>query len=191
MEVILHQISTIKYEQKLSSEYQVQSSQFPRSRRLPPGVQYLSLLEWRCFMRRLVRIHAIAGLLALIAAGACSDTPTTPSFQSGIPVIESFTGTLQPSGTASYSFSMSRAGNIALTLISMSGPSVPDDALFPVGIATPAGSGCPALTDAAIRPGAAPQHTVSKSSGVYCVQISDNARLGAPATFVLNIVHPK
>jgi hypothetical protein len=142
-------------------------------------------------MRKVFRIHAIAGLLGLVAVAGCGDEPTTPSPQPGIPVTETFMGTLQPSGVASYAFSMSRAGNVALTLLSVTGPSVPDDALFPVGIATPAGSGCPALTDAAIRPGAAPQHTVAKQAGVYCVQISDSARLGAPATFVLNITHPK
>lgn len=174
-----------------ASEFPVRSSKFQREPKAPAKRPTLSLLEWRCFMRRLFRIHAIAGCLALLAAGACSDTPTNPSRPQGLPVVETFTGTLQPSGTAFYSFSMSQSGNIALTLISMTGPSVPDDALFPVGISTPAGNGCPAPTDAAIRPGASPQHTVAKSSGVYCVQISDNARLGAPATFVLNITHPK
>ena len=136
-------------------------------------------------------MRAIAALAVVAAAAGCGDEPTAPSPQPGVPVTESFIGTLQPSGTAFYSFSMSRAGNVALTLISMTGSSVPDDALFPVGIATPAGAGCPALTDAAIRPGASPQHTAAKQAGVYCVQISDNARLGAPAAFVLNITHPK
>ena len=136
-------------------------------------------------------MRVLAGLVACVAAVGCGDDPTSPSPQPGVPVTETFMGTLQPSGTAFYSFSMSRAGNVALTLLSMTGSSVPADALFPVGIATPAGAGCPALTDAAIQPGASPQHTAAKQAGVYCVQITDNARLGAPATFVLNITHPK
>ena len=142
-------------------------------------------------MRKVFRIHAITGLLALGAVAGCGDEPTVPTRQPGVPVTESFVGTLQPSGFASYAFVMSRAGTVALTLISVTGSSVPSDAVFPVGIATPAGSGCPALTDAAIRPGDTPQHAVNKQPGVYCVQISDSARLGAPATFVLNITHPK
>ena len=129
--------------------------------------------------------------MALAAVAGCGDEPTAPSRQPGVPVTETFTATLEPSGVAFYAFSMSRPGNIALTLISMTGASVPGDARFPVGIATPAGAGCPALTEAAIQPGASPQHTVAKAAGVYCVQISDSAQLGAPATFVLNITHPK
>ncbi|HXT68192.1 MAG TPA: hypothetical protein VN700_00440 [Vicinamibacterales bacterium] len=104
---------------------------------------------------------------------------------------ETFTGTLQPSGDAFYSFGMAQAGNVALTLISVTGSSVPSDALFPIGIGLPVGTGCTAGVDAAATPGATPQLNVTKTSGIYCVRISDNARLGAPAVFVLNITHPR
>jgi len=107
------------------------------------------------------------------------------------PVTETFSGTLQPSGDAFYSFGMATAGDIALTLISMTGSSVPDDALFPLGVGQPVGTGCTASVDAAAKPGASPQFTVTKAGGVYCVRIADNAKLGAAATFVLNITHPR
>jgi hypothetical protein len=86
---------------------------------------------------------------------------------------------------------MSKAGDVSLTLISVSGPSVPDDALFPLGIGQPVGTGCTASVDAAAKPGATAQLTLARNPGVYCVRVADNARLGAPATFVLNIVHPR
>lgn len=131
---------------------------------------------------------AAAGLLSV----ACDDaTLPTPSNFSAIPVTETFMGTLQPSGDAFYSFSMAQAGNVALTLISVTGPSVPEDALFPLGIGTPIGTGCTASVDAAAKPGGSPQFTAAKNAGVYCVRIADNARLGAAATFVLNITHPR
>ena len=104
---------------------------------------------------------------------------------------ESFTGTLEPSGRLFYSFKMSHAGVVSLTLVSMTGSSVPGDALFPVGIGIPIGQSCSAGTDTAIAPGAAPQYSVAKELGVYCVALSDNARLGASAAFALNITHPK
>ena len=123
---------------------------------------------------------------------ACEhSTLPAPSNSAAIPVTEQFTGTLQPSGEAFYSFGMSVAGNISLTLISVTGPSVPDDALFPLGIGQPVGTGCTASVDAAAKPGGSPQFTVSKNSGIYCVRIADNARLGAAAAFVLNITHPR
>ena len=133
---------------------------------------------------------AFVVILALGTQACESEAPTTPS-GTGIPVTESFTGTLQPNGEAFYAFSMSKAGPVSLTLVSMIGSSVPADALFPVGIGSPVGQFCSAGTDAAIGPGATPQFTAGKDIGVYCVRITDNARLGAAATFVLNITHPK
>ena len=127
-----------------------------------------------------------------MASAACDHaTLPSPSNGSGIPVTETFTGTLQPSGDMFYSFAMSQAGNVSLTLIGMTGSSVPSDALFPLGVGQPVGTGCTASTDAAAAPGGTPQYTVAKNAGVYCVRIADNARLGAPAVFVLNITHPR
>jgi hypothetical protein len=123
---------------------------------------------------------------------ACEhSTLPAPSNGAAIPVTEQFTGTLQPSGEAFYSFGMSMAGNVSLTLISVTGSSVPDDALFPLGVGQPIGTGCTASVDAAAKPGGSPQFTVAKTSGIYCVRIADNARLGAAAAFVLNITHPR
>ena len=129
--------------------------------------------------------------LAVLSTACNHAVLPTPSNGSGIPVIETFTGTLQPSGDAFYAFSMTAPGNVALTLISVTGPSVPADALFPLGIGQPIGTGCTASVDAAAKPGGTPQFTVAKGAGVYCVRVADNARLGAPATFVLNISHPR
>ncbi len=129
--------------------------------------------------------------LAMVSAACDSTTFPTPPIGSTIPVTETFTGVLQPSGAQIYSFGMSQAGTVALTLISVTGPSVPDDALFPIGLGQPIGTGCTASVDSAVKPGASPQFTASRGSGHYCVRIADNARLGAPATFVLNITHPR
>ena len=143
-------------------------------------------------MRSKFRSLAVGCTAALaIFTAACGDTPFTPSPGGGLPVTESFAGTLQPSGEAFYSFGMAKAGLVSLTLISVTGASVPEDALFPMGIGTPVGTGCTASVDAAAKPGATAQFTATKTSGIYCVRLADNARLGAPATFVLNITHPR
>ena len=129
--------------------------------------------------------------LALFITACDKTTLPPPSNNTGLPVTETFAGTLQPSGAVFYSFGMSAAGNVTLTLVSVTGPSVPDDALFPLGIGFPVGTGCTASVDAAAKPGGSPQYSTNKSSGVYCVRIADNARLGAAANFVLNITHPR
>jgi hypothetical protein len=143
---------------------------------------------------RLIPSLIKGALLAALAAGTMSceaDPPTVPS-GTGAPAIETFSGTLQPGGDAFYSFSMPKAGVVSLTLTSMTGPSVPADALFPIGIGVPVAQFCSAGVDAAASPGATPQFSVTKDRGIYCVRISDNnARLGAPASFALNITHPR
>lgn len=131
-------------------------------------------------------------LLIALAASACDQSSLPPPSNSGgIPVVEQFAGTLKPSGTAFYSFRMSEAGTVQLTLISVTGAGVPAGATFPMGIGTPFGAGCAAGIDVAATPGGSPQFTTTKSQGVYCVVISDNAALTASASFVLNISHPR
>src|SRR5512134_2563759 len=143
-------------------------------------------------MRTTLRLMAAVAIAGLAATGAaCDETTSQPSRFEGILVTETFSGTLQPSGEAFYSFSMSVAGTVSLTLVSMTGPAVPGDAMFPIGIGMPVGTGCTAGVDAAVQPGASPQYRETKEIGVYCVRIADNARLGAPATFALNITHPR
>jgi hypothetical protein len=137
-------------------------------------------------------IGAVAIVAALVPTLACEEqAPTTPGAV-GLPFTESFVGTLQPGGEAFYAFSMSKSGIVSLTLISVTGTSVPADALFPLGIGQPFGSSCSASVDVAATPGASPQFSANKVQGVYCVKISDTAgRLGASANFVLNITHPR
>jgi hypothetical protein len=100
--------------------------------------------------------------------GAGCDSPSQPTTNPASQpiVVEYFTGTLQPSGDAFYSFSMSVGGDVALTLLSMTGPSVPGDAIFPIGIGLPVGTGCTASVDAATAPGASPPFTTTRTPGV-------------------------
>ena len=143
-------------------------------------------------MRSKFRSLAVGCTAALAMVSAACSQPAQPTLSNGgVPITETFSGTLQPSGEAFYSFGMAQSGNVALTLISMTGSSIPDDAVFPLGVGQPIGTGCTASVDTAAKPGATPQYTVPKVSGVYCVRIADNARLGAAATFVLNITHPR
>ena len=143
---------------------------------------------------RLVPSLFNVALVAALAAGttACESEPPAAPSGTGAPIIETFIGTLQPSGEAFYAFSVPKAGVVSLTLTSMSGPSVPADALFPLGIGVPVGQFCSAGVDAAAAPGVSPQFSTTKDVGVYCAKISDNnAKLGAPANFALNITHPR
>jgi hypothetical protein len=143
---------------------------------------------------RLIPSLIKGALVVALVAGtmACESEPPTAPSGSGAPVTETFSGTLQPGGEAFYAFSMPRPGVVSLTLTAMTGPSIPADALFPIGIGIPVAQFCSATVDAAAAPGVSPQFSVNKDVGVYCVKISDsNSRLGAPASFALNITHPR
>jgi hypothetical protein len=145
-------------------------------------------------MRRTFRTRAAAcfALATTLAASGCDQSSLpAPSNAGGIPITERFEGTLQPAGSAFYSFRMSEAGAVQITLLSMTGPGVPAGATFPIGIGTPAGTSCGATINATIAPGPSPQYTTTKTTGVYCLLIFDNNLLTAPATFALNISHPR
>lgn len=138
----------------------------------------------------LINVALVAALA--VWSTACESEPPAGPTGTGAPVIETFSGTLQPGGEAFYSFSVPRPGLVQLTLTAMTGPSIAQNPLFPIGIGTPVGQLCSAGVDAAAAPGGSPQFSTNKDIGVYCVKISDtNAHLGAPAVFALNITHPR
>jgi hypothetical protein len=68
-------------------------------------------------MRSQIRAMAVGwtAVLALFSLGCETQTTPTPPLGAGLPVVDQFVGTLQPSGDAFYSFSMSQAGTVNLT----------------------------------------------------------------------------
>lgn len=137
----------------------------------------------------------VAVLLSLVglATGACGGSSTTsPSTTTATASTELFTGNLSPAGTAFYSFTVTTAGSVAVTLASLSsstiGPAVP--VTLKVGVGVPSGFGCATASDVDTSPRLTAQLTVSGAKdNIYCVNLSDSGALSGDALFVIRIVH--
>jgi len=92
---------------------------------------------------RLASVSLVAGLCAAGSSGCGTEDPalTQPS-TNGALAVESFTGTLAKGGTAFYSFTVPRDGNVSLTLLSLTIGGVPSDLSITMGLGVPRGTAC-------------------------------------------------
>jgi hypothetical protein len=129
-------------------------------------------------------------LLALaVTASACglpagSTTPTTTSTGT----TETFSGSLLPQGSDVYTFTVSQAGTVSITLASLS-PSA--TVAVGLGLGTPSGTTSCTLSSSnpTAMAGSAPQITVTENPGSYCVEIYDVGNLTSTSIFSITIVH--
>ena len=127
-------------------------------------------------------------VVALAVMPACGDdTPTTPTTPTAPTVTESFSGSINPNGAATHTFTGSTAGSITATLTAVG----PDSAAvigFMLGVWN--GSSCTRVTA---------NDTASRNSVLYgnlsaasqlCVSVYDVGRLTENATYEIIVVHP-
>lgn len=133
-------------------------------------------------------------LIAALVTGACngSSTTTSPSTTTTTASTELFSGSLPPKGSSLYSFTVTTAGAVSVTLVSTTtsriGPA--GSAQLSLGLGTPSGFGCAAASSVDTTPGLAAQlTTASSAAGIYCVNVSDPGGLSGDITFVIRIVH--
>jgi len=100
--------------------------------------------------------RAILSLLAALVAAGCGDsaTATSPSSTSTSST-EYFTGTLSPTTSQFYSFSVTTAGAVLVTLASTSTSRIGAAGTAPldVGVGTPSGFGCALTESVQVSPG--------------------------------------
>lgn len=143
---------------------------------------------------RFARLAARLALTAALGAAACGDSTTTSpsSTSSSTASTELFTGTLSPGGAAFYSFTVTTAGDVSITLASLSsgriGPAL--TSRLSVGIGVPSGFGCTTTAAVDSAPGLTAQLAAAGASdNIYCVNVSDPGVLSGDVTFVVRIVH--
>lgn len=154
-------------------------------------------------MRSVVRRQFLPLLLAAVLAGAAGcdsnndtttgGTTTTPTttFQT----TETFTGTLTTNGAASYSFTVTAAGTVYVTLTALSDSANPSATPPTVGLSlgTWNGTSCSVQTGiftdtAAVNASIAGTVT---GAGQLCARVYDAAsRLTSPLSFTITVVHP-
>ena len=142
--------------------------------------------------------RSLAALVPLLLIACGSSTPTSPSATptttaavAPASMSEVYSSTLPVGGVKFYSFNVVANGTVNVTLGSLTGPGVADDATIDLGLGRPSGVGCSATTTVTVSTAtAAPQITGTYAPGVYCVRVADTtAILPAPASFSVAIEH--
>jgi hypothetical protein len=130
--------------------------------------------------------------LTCLGAGCSSSAPAAPSTTSTATAPPFFTGTLAPKSSSFYSFTLTQAGTVSLTLASLSfGPQNPAPAtIVGLGFGTPVGTDCSLTTSLQTGAGLVAQINTGASTGTFCVDIFDVGNLSSAVDFVIRIVEP-
>jgi hypothetical protein len=127
-----------------------------------------------------------------LATGGCGNNAsvTTPSTATSTSS-DSFAGALPLQGSSFYSFTVTTAETVSITLVSLTpnttGAASP--AVMRVGLGLPIGIGCAINNSVDTAPGLTTQLSAAVTPETYCVQISDVGNLTAPANFLIRIAH--
>lgn len=131
------------------------------------------------------RLFGAVVALTFIGPGCNWFNSTSPSDTT--PKTETFSGTLTPQGSSVFTFTVSKSGQVSLTLTS-----VAPTATTPLGlgIGTPNGTACTmsSSTPNAVA-GSSAQISVNESPGTYCVRVFDSGTLSATVTFTVTVAH--
>lgn len=136
------------------------------------------------------RMKAIAAIgLAILCSGCNLLQDSTSPSTTPTSTTETFSGTLGVKSSNFFTFTVSNAGTVNVTLTAL-GPTA--TVAVGLGIGTPSGTTSCTLssfTSSAVA-ASTPQITVTENPGSYCAQISDVGNLTTPSTFTISIVHP-
>jgi hypothetical protein len=135
-------------------------------------------------------------VVAFLATGCKHNTTTSPTTtttttttSTPATTTEEFDGTLGVGATAFYSFTVSQAGSVTATLVSISGAVVPATVQVRLGIGTPDGAGGCSTTTMSLANSVSPTLSATEQPGNYCANITDVGNLAGTATFVVTIAH--
>lgn len=140
--------------------------------------------------------RAFAGLVALAALGAASacgdDAPTAPTASTPTIVTELFSGSLPVAGSQFYSYAVNSAGDVAVTLASVTGANtrVASPAELRVGVGIPSGEECAVSQSTVAAPALVPHITLAQPTGIFCVRVEHLGAPREPINFAIRIVHP-
>ncbi|MDO8795659.1 MAG: hypothetical protein Q7J25_13690 [Vicinamibacterales bacterium] len=140
-----------------------------------------------------MKAAVLAILVVASATAACgknsqSTSTTAPSTLS----TETFSGLVGLQGSNFYSFTVSAAGTVDITLASLMANSTgPASAVVVgLGLGNPVGTGCSLINSVNTAAALTTQLTSAVSPDVYCVQIQDVGNMTVPLNFTIRIKHP-
>lgn len=133
-------------------------------------------------------LHKGSVIVALLFTAACDQTvtmtelprPTNPPAK-----VVSFTGTLQPQGRDSYTFTVTQEGYVEATLLGL-GAEAGTTVGFGIGTAGTTAT-CAPVQSVTTGPGTAAQVIGTGLPGTLCVTVFDVGNLTAPAIYTITV----
>src|SRR5262245_56362959 len=118
------------------------------------------------------------GFSIVLCAAACSDSPTVAPATA----TDHLSGTVQVGSHDFHNFTVSKTGNISVTL-TQAGP--PSSITVGLGVGIPDASGCPTAPNATVTTsaGASPILSGTLAAGTYCLDVFDVGNQTAPITY--------
>lgn len=145
-------------------------------------------------MKQAQVLAVVAALATTLLGAACGgDDITTPTGPTGVAFItEFFSGVIDSGGSRFYSFNVTTAGPVTVTLASITNADtgLPLGRPLRIGVGRPAGEGCPPDSSAVVQAGLVTQLAHVAPEGVNCIDVSDTAGLPGPIRFALRFTHP-
>lgn len=146
-------------------------------------------------MRAVLLWVAVAAFLATGCHHSTTTSPTTTTTttttSSAPPVTtETFAGMLGVGATAFYPFTVSQAGSVTATLVSIGGDVVPTTVQVRLGIGAPDDAGGCTTTTMSLVSTSSPVLSATENPGSYCVNITDVGNLAGTAAFDVTVAHP-
>ena len=143
-------------------------------------------------MKVLLALVIVAGLFAGACDSSSSDqtltAPTAPPDKT-----DTFTGTLEVGGTHDHTFTVTKTGEVDITLTSISGAGVPSTVFVGLFVGTPSGDVCTLIQGFGGSVQAnltTPQITGNANAGSFCVEIKDVGNLAASVDYSITVAHP-
>jgi hypothetical protein len=132
-------------------------------------------------------------LALAVFLAACDDSPvaptdatTTTTTTTTTASVELFSGTLDPGGSAFFSFH-ARGGQVKAQLSSLTliGSREASTAAVRVGVGVPRGLGCEVSSSLQLSPGLVSQAVMEIPAGIHCISVEDSGGLSSRAQFLL------
>jgi hypothetical protein len=143
-------------------------------------------------MKALLASMIALGMLAAACDNSSSDEmltlPSAPPDHT-----DTFTGTLDPGGVHDHTFTVSRTGEVDITLTSVAGAGVPSTVFVGLFVGVPSGDTCTLIQGfgGAVQANSTmPQISGSAQAGQFCVEIKDIGNLAGTVDYSITVAHP-
>ena len=140
-----------------------------------------------------VRHLSLLILMSVMIMSACknpfSDLFNSTSPSTNNPITDTFNGSLAPSGSLLFTFTVANAGSVAVTLTAVS-PATTGALGLGVGPSSADGSCTIANSTSAAVASGTPQLSATANAGGYCVKVTDAGTLTTTSAVTVTVTHP-